>query len=103
MYCPVSDVRFAVDFYSRVFGHAPEQDTSNRLGCIPILGGAIQLVPPEAGITAGHQAVAIEVDDVEAAVSDVQENGGSVITSASGVAVVTDPFGNCIVVHEGSS
>jgi predicted enzyme related to lactoylglutathione lyase len=110
---PVTDVPRARKFYeqtlglpvSRVFGDDTEAWVEYDLGANTL---AIGNVSPDWKPSPGGGSVALEVEDMSAAVSRLKEDGhapffGPIETPVCFMAVVSDPDGNSITIHQRKS
>jgi predicted enzyme related to lactoylglutathione lyase len=106
---PVTDLKRARQFYEVVLGLKPSHvfgDESKAWveydigpGTLAITNGAPDWKP-----SAGGGAVALEVDDFDAAITHLKQNGASfrlepIGTPVCRMAVVADPDGNSITIH----
>jgi len=101
---PVADVAAAAGYYGRAFGFATKFTDGDRYAALD--GGSITLAlaGPAEDVTGGRAAVSIKVANVRAALKDVVEAGGSVVTPPEAGphelrAVVLDPWGNALVIY----
>lgn len=98
----VDDLPGAKEWYTKITGISPYFDESFYIG-FNISGYELGLDPDLTGIGTGEHSVAYwSVDDIEDAVNKLTMHGASITTAISDVgegikvAVVKDPFGNCI-------
>jgi predicted enzyme related to lactoylglutathione lyase len=107
---PVTDLRRARTFYehtlglavSRVFGEEVTGWVEYDLGANTL---AIGNMSPDWKPSAGGGSVALEVEDMSAAVSQLKADGhppflGPLETPVCYIAVVSDPDGNSITIHQ---
>jgi len=107
---PVTDLPRARKFYeqtlglpvSRVFGDDTEAWVEYDLGANTL---AIGNISPDWKPSPGGGSVALEVENISAAVSRLKEDGhapffGPIETPACFMAVVSDPDGNSITIHQ---
>ena len=106
---PVTDLKRARQFYEVVLGLKPSHVFGDEKaawveydigpGTLAITNGAPDWKP-----SAGGGAVALEVDDFDAAVTHLKQNGASfrlepIGTPVCRMAVIADPDGNSITIH----
>ena len=98
----VDDLAKAKEWYTKITGISPYFDESFYIG-FNISGCELGLDPDLTGINSGEHSVAYwSVDDIENAVNNLTNYGASITNAISEVgdgikvAVVKDPFGNCI-------
>ena len=102
-----SDVRKSIGFYRDVLGLEPigelEQDGKLIWAEFEVGGACIALHSPEYGPPTG--AAALSVEDVDATIAELKSKGVTVRlepieTAVCKVAVVADPDGNAIFLHQ---
>jgi predicted enzyme related to lactoylglutathione lyase len=98
----VDDLQKARDWYSKITGATPYFDEPFYVG-FDIAGYELGLDPDLAGVSTGEHSVAYwSVDRIETAVDSLRSEGADIVTAIHSVgdgirvAVVRDPFGNCI-------
>jgi predicted enzyme related to lactoylglutathione lyase len=104
----VGDLKAARDWYIKITGIQPYFDQPFYVG-FDINGCELGLDPNLSNITAGNNGVSYwAVDDVEAAIAKLLENGAVLFqpkTNVGGdifVAIIKDPFGNHFGLIEGA-
>jgi predicted enzyme related to lactoylglutathione lyase len=98
----VDDLARAREWYSRVTGITPYFEETFYVG-FDISGYELGLDPDMSDIAAGEHSIAYwSVDNIEDAVDTLTKNGAMVVSDINNVgegirvAIVKDPFGNCI-------
>jgi len=101
---PVADVAAAVTFYRDAFGLGLKFADGDRYAALDAGSTTLALAGPAEDVTGGVVAASFKVPDVAAALRAITQAGGSVVRDAEQGphevrAVVTDPWGNTIVVY----
>jgi predicted enzyme related to lactoylglutathione lyase len=101
---PVADVAAAVTFYRDAFGLGLKFADGDRYAALDAGSTTLALAGPAEDVTGGVVAASFKVPDVTAALRAITGAGGSVVRAAEQGphevrAVVTDPWGNTIVVY----
>jgi predicted enzyme related to lactoylglutathione lyase len=101
---PVADVAAAVTFYRDAFGLGLKFADGDRYAALDVGSTTLALAGPAEDVTGGVVAASFKVPDVPAALRAITEAGGSVVRAAEQGphevrAVVSDPWGNTIVVY----
>lgn len=111
---PVTDLRRASRFYegvlglkrSRMFGTEDEGFVEYDIGACPL--AITNYSASDWKPSAGGGSVGLEVDDFEAAMAHLQASGctfrlDAMETPVCHMAIVSDPDGNCIIIHRRKS
>src|SRR5882757_1409752 len=98
----VDDLQKAMDWYIKITGISPYFDQPFYVG-FDVAGYELGLDPDLTGTGKGEHSVAyLSVDDIEVAVNTLTTHGADIASAINEVgdgirvAVVKDPFGNCI-------